>query len=108
MNIVIDKRIYKSVEEYCKTNDLDISEYLNELIEKAHVSHVYGELPPIAKKHKEPAVFPQNAVWENDKNDVDLEKEPEIPSETVVEPTMNTGGIQVVEIIKKPKIRVLN
>ena len=97
MNIILNKRILKSVSEYCKTNNLDINEYLNDLIEKAHVSHVYGEQPAFIKPKEE------KKVLETENNDVFLEKGTEKPSEYSV----NEGGIKVVEINKKPKIRTL-
>ena len=97
-NIILNKRISKPIEEYCKINNLDINEYINELIEKAHVSHVYGEQPSILKPKKE------QPVLEDKKNDVDLEQE--TPSESVVEESTG-GGIRVVEINNKPKVRIL-
>ena len=102
MDIILNKRVSKIVEEYCKINNLDINEYLNELIEKAHVSHVYGEHPSFIKPKQE------KPVLEDEKNNVDLEKEvEETPTENVVEkPVLKNGGIRVVEM-DKPKIRVL-
>jgi len=97
MEIILNKRILKSVSEYCKTNNLDINEYLNGLIEKVHVSHVYGEQPAFIKPMEE------KKVLETENNDVFLEKGTEKP----LEYSVNEGGIKVVEINKKPKIRTL-
>ena len=104
MELNLNKRVSKIVGEYCEINNLDISEYLNELIERAHVSHVYGEQPSFIKPRKEQP----EPILEEKKNNVDLEQElEETSTENVVEePISNGSGIRVVEI-NKPKIRIL-
>ena len=101
MEFSFNKRLLKSIEEYCATNNLDISEYLNDLIEKTHFSHVYGEQPGFIKPKQE------KPVLEPETNNVFFEKEPEMPIETVPEPTVNNNGIQIVEINRKQKVRTL-
>ena len=104
MEFLLKDRLSKSVQEYCSTNNLDINDYLNDLIEKSHFSNVYGEQPSFIKPRPE-----QQQVLKTENNSVDFKKEPEISSvKSVVEtPVKKNDAIQVVEITGKPKIRVL-
>jgi hypothetical protein len=98
MDFILNKRTLKSVEEYCNINNIDVNEYLNDLFEKAHFSNVYSEQPGFIKP---------KPILEIEKKDIFLEKQPEMLSEPVTNPTINTGEIQVVEIDRKPKVRIL-
>jgi hypothetical protein len=84
---------------------LDINEYLNELIEKAHTSNAYGEEPTFRRKPKK--VKEDKPVLEIQPNNIQLEKEVVSPKEETVIRTSSKNDIQVVEINQKPKTRVL-
>jgi hypothetical protein len=113
MGFILNKRLSKSIEEYCSTNSLDINEYLNDLIEKAHFSFVYGEQPSIVKQPKPATEQPneeltpsREPILETEKTNVDLTPIP--PKQPVYEPQIHTRGIQVVPMNNKPKIRRLS
>ena len=104
MEFTIDKKILKSVVEYCKTNGLDINIYLNKLIKQAHFSHVYGEQPIIVKPKKTEQPVIENTIQ------TDIPTEIPTQTEALIKPLHVVGmqGIQVVPIDKKPKVRKLN
>jgi len=106
MKFVFKKRLIKSIEEYCAANDLDVNEYINELIEKVHVSYVYGEEPAFVKPKE---VTP--SVLEVPKNDVVLEKEvvpPVVEPMVEQQPFVDPSGIKVVEMGGNKRVRTLS
>jgi len=123
MDFILNKRLSKSIEEYCNTNSLDINEYLNNLIEKAHFSFVYGEQPSIVKQPApvpEPLIKTPVQIPEPPKQepiDVPVIEQPipipQTPPMSIQNPPskdtmVHTRGIQVVPISNKPKIRRLS
>ena len=43
----INDRLFYDIQEYCNKNDLDMREYLVELIEERHMINKYGDLNEI-------------------------------------------------------------
>lgn len=50
MNLELDKRLYKRISEYCSVNNLNIEEYISEIIEKQFNLDCYGDINDIFNK----------------------------------------------------------
>lgn len=71
----IDKKLYSEIKDYCRLNNLKISDYINNLLRKAFIIEKYGEKPiiflnkekviPLGQLDKEP-----NSDTEILKNDI--------------------------------------
>lgn len=53
INIELSDRIYQDIEAYCKANNLEISNYLVEIIEEEHSINKFGDMNEMFPKANE-------------------------------------------------------
>ena len=58
MNIEIKDKLYKDIESYCTLNELDINQYVNNLLKKSFMLDKYGERPPISNTVNSDEIIP--------------------------------------------------
>ena len=65
MNIIDDK-LYGEIKEYCKINNLKISKFVNDILQKAFLIEKYGEAPfrreEDAKEHEDASESHDNEI----------------------------------------------
>jgi len=49
MTVEIKKKIEKQIQMYCNLNNLDINDYVNDLIQKLVTADIYGQVPDFVK-----------------------------------------------------------
>lgn len=109
MEITINDKLYKQIKDYCLINELDIVEYVNELLKKEFMIDKYGDKPSVSKlKKKEDPIKINKETGELTIKDnaLPIEGNYEIPQkQTIVTITEENNEPTVQEI--KPKKRKL-
>ena len=126
MNIEIKDKLYKDIESYCALNELNLNDYVNDLLKKSFMIDKYGERPfngPVPYEPPLPSnentIKPTEVEIEIKKNEETKEyvvetKETTIPIETGDKPAdkivkQAIESVQEEESVKeeKPKRRKL-
>lgn len=109
--IKIDEKLYFSISEYCKINNLKIEDYVNSLLKKKFMVDKYGDRPAGNTQvvpQKEPIIIPSVSVEEvTEENSIQtFEKNSGYTTEEKVIETIEHEE-NVLEVIKKKNIRKL-
>lgn len=89
-NILIKEKLFNNIKQYCILNNIDINEYINDLLLKSFNEDKYGSKPPFffKKENDNQKNNEKNCIFEEEKNTQKTEpikEESEIVQDSVVD-----------------------
>ena len=106
MQVTIKDKLYKEIFSYCELNNLDVNEFINDLLKKNFMIEKYGEKPGIRKQQNsepinEPISEPINEPIKKDVDKKTKEKFTKDVKEELIESELVNEKNQTVEPKKK-------